>query len=59
MKSWIEMTSGAETEAVPLLFQVIIGAVMFCVMSSFQAVLIDLHPGRSASAAASVRSSRR
>ena len=27
---------------------------MVCVMSSFQALLIDLHPGRSASAAASV-----
>ena len=43
--------------AVPLLLQVILGAATVCVMSSFQALLIDIHPGRSASAAASVRSS--
>jgi MFS family permease len=40
--------------AVPLLFQAILGAAMVSIMSSFQALLIDLHPGRSASAAASV-----
>lgn len=40
--------------AVPLMFQLIIGAAMIAIMSSFQALLIDLHPGRSASAAASV-----
>ena len=40
--------------AVPLIFQVVIGAGTVCIMSSFQALLIDLHPGRSASAAASV-----
>lgn len=40
--------------AVPLMFQVIIGVALVCVMSSFQALLLDLHPGRSASAAASV-----
>jgi hypothetical protein len=40
--------------AVPLIFQVVIGCCMVCIMSSFQALLLDLHPGRSASAAASV-----
>jgi multidrug resistance protein len=40
--------------AAPLIFQMVIGAAMVCIMSSFQALLIDLHPGRSASAAASV-----
>jgi len=40
--------------AVPLMFQLIIGVAMVCIMSSFQALLLDLHPGRSASAAASV-----
>ena len=40
--------------AVPLVFQVFMGAGTVCMMSSFQALLIDLHPGRSASAAASV-----
>ena len=40
--------------AVPLLFQVFIGASAVSIMSSFQALLLDLHPGRSASAVASV-----
>lgn len=40
--------------AVPLILQAALGAAMVCIMSSFQALLIDLHPGRSASAAASV-----
>ena len=41
--------------AVPLIFQALIGCTCVCIMSSFQALLLDLHPGRSASAAASVR----
>ena len=40
--------------SVPLILQIILGIGTVCVMSSFQALLIDLHPGRSASAAASV-----
>lgn len=40
--------------AVPLIFQAVIGCTTVCIMSSFQALLLDLHPGRSASAAASV-----
>ena len=40
--------------SVPLILQAVLGAAMVCIMSSFQALLIDLHPGRSASAAASV-----
>jgi len=42
--------------AVPLILQLIIGASTISIMSSFQALLLDLHPGRSASAAASVYS---
>ena len=42
--------------AVPLIFQIVIGAGTVCIMSAFQALLLDLHPGRSASAAASVLS---
>jgi MFS family permease len=42
--------------SVPLILQAVLGAAMVCIMSSFQALLIDLHPGRSASAAASVSS---
>jgi len=41
--------------AVPLIFQLVLGCTTVCMMSSYQALLIDLHPGRSASAAASVR----
>jgi hypothetical protein len=40
--------------AVPLILQFVMGGTMVCIMSSFQALLLDLHPGRSASAAASV-----
>jgi len=40
--------------AVPLIFQLLIGAAVVSIMSSFQALLLDLHPGRSASAVASV-----
>ena len=42
--------------AAPLTLQAIMGCTMVCIMSCFQALLIDLHPGRSASAAASVGS---
>lgn len=42
--------------AVPLIFQAVVGITVVAVMSCFQALLIDLHPGRSASAAASVSS---
>ncbi len=41
--------------SVPLILQAILGGATVCIMSSFQALLIDLHPGRSASAAASVK----
>jgi hypothetical protein len=41
--------------SVPLILQAVLGAATVCIMSSFQALLIDLHPGRSASAAASVK----
>jgi MFS family permease len=40
--------------AAPLVLQCIMGGTVICIMSSFQALLIDMHPGRSASAAASV-----
>ena len=41
--------------AVPLIFQAVIGGATVSIMSSSRALLIDLHPGRSASAAASVQ----